>query len=154
MFCVRSWLHVVCLYVCLCGCFLRVFFLHTIQLTMNIFKRTIWPIDGALNNTTITPGHSGPGNNDNEWVLHIPQFPRTGASPSDAVYCHTKDTLFSEKVIPLHGVQSEYSKPRCQGFIRMILTRFIPGQTANHMWHWDLPLEQGLCRPNWDVWEA
>ena len=39
-------------------------------------------------------GQSGPGSNDNEGVLHTTQIFRTGASSSDAVQCHTKDTPF------------------------------------------------------------
>ena len=35
-----------------------------------------WPIDGTLTSTT-TPGHSKPGSNGNEGVLHIPQSSRT-----------------------------------------------------------------------------
>ena len=45
-------------------------------------------IDGTLTSTT-TSGHSGPGSNSNEVVLHIS---RTAVSPLDAVQCHTLDT--------------------------------------------------------------
>ena len=48
-------------------------------------------------------GQSGFGSNGNEWVLHIPKSARTGASPSDAAYCHIQDT-YSTAV-----VQSAYS---------------------------------------------
>ena len=39
------------------------------------------------------PGLSGPGSNDNEGILHIPQSFRTDTLLLDAVYCHKKDTL-------------------------------------------------------------
>ena len=42
------------------------------------------PIDGTLTGTT-TPGQSGVWSNCNEGVLHIPQSPRTGVTPSNAV---------------------------------------------------------------------
>ena len=41
-------------------------------------------IDSTLSGAS-TPGQSGPGSNDNEGVLHIPQNSRTGASPSDGL---------------------------------------------------------------------
>ena len=44
-------------------------------------------IDKTLSDTT-SPGESGPGNNGNEGVLHIPQSSKTEASPSDEVQCH------------------------------------------------------------------
>ena len=40
------------------------------------------PIDGTLKSTT-SPGQSGPESNGNEKVLYIPQYFRTGTSPSD-----------------------------------------------------------------------
>ena len=43
---------------------------------------SIWPIDRILAEATIA-GQSGPGSNNNEGVLHIPQSSRTGASISD-----------------------------------------------------------------------
>ena len=30
-----------------------------------------------------TPGQNGPGNDGGEWVVHIPQRSKTGASPSE-----------------------------------------------------------------------
>ena len=33
---------------------------------------SIWPIDRTLSGAT-TPGQSGPGSDDNEWVIYIPQ---------------------------------------------------------------------------------
>ena len=41
-------------------------------------------IDGILIGTT-TQGQSGPGSNDNEEVLQIPQSSKTEPSPSDTV---------------------------------------------------------------------
>ena len=45
---------------------------------------SIWSIERALSGATI-PGQSGPGSDDNEGVLHIPQSSRTGALPSDCL---------------------------------------------------------------------
>ena len=45
---------------------------------------SIWPINEILTSTT-TPDQSGPGSNGNKRVLHTPQSPKTGASPSDAI---------------------------------------------------------------------
>ena len=49
---------------------------------------------------TTTPGHSGPGSDGNEGVLHIPQSSSiTGASPSDCFVSYPGHTL--EGVFPL-----------------------------------------------------
>ena len=45
---------------------------------------SIWPIDETVTGT-ITLGHSGPGRNGNEKVVHIPQSSWTEASSCDAV---------------------------------------------------------------------
>ena len=46
---------------------------------------SIWPIDCTLSDVT-TLGQSGPGSDDYEGVLHIPQNSRiTEASPSDCL---------------------------------------------------------------------
>ena len=45
---------------------------------------SIWLIDRTQSDAT-TPGQSGPGNNGNEGVLHIPQNSKTGASPSNGL---------------------------------------------------------------------
>ena len=50
----------------------------------NSLQTSIWPIDRTLSGTA-TSGHSGPGSNGNEEVLHITQNSRTKASQSDAV---------------------------------------------------------------------
>ena len=42
------------------------------------------PLKGVLTSIT-SPAPSGPGSNGNERLLHIPQSPRTGASPSDSI---------------------------------------------------------------------
>ena len=51
---------------------------------------SIWSFDGILTGTN-TSGKSGPGSNGNEGVLHISQNSWTGASSSDAVYCHIQE---------------------------------------------------------------
>ena len=51
-------------------------------------KRTFrWPSANVANFTyfDFTLGRSGPGRNDNEWVLYIPQISKAGASPSDGL---------------------------------------------------------------------
>ena len=45
--------------------------------------------------------YSGPGSNVSEGELHTSRISITGASPSDAVQCHNKNTLFLERVLPL-----------------------------------------------------
>ena len=57
-----------------------------------ISSNLIWPIDGILTGT-LTQGSNRPGSIANEWVLHTPQISRIEASPSDAVSCHTQDTI-------------------------------------------------------------
>ena len=64
------------------------------MLQLNGFKSSkwlnssIWSIDGTLIDIT-TPGQSGPGSNDSERVLHIPQSSRTGTSPSDGLVSYS-----------------------------------------------------------------
>ena len=65
---------------------LKFFFAHSPIEYEYFLKGFIWLIG------TINPFPSGPGSNGNEGVLHISQTSRTGASPSDAVKCHTQDT--------------------------------------------------------------
>ena len=45
-------------------------------------------------------------------ILHIPESFRTGASPSDAVWSHTKDTRHEEGSYSTAEVQSKYSTAR------------------------------------------
>ena len=42
---------------------------------------SLWPKERILSGAT-TPDQSGPGGNDNEEVLYIPQISKTGTSPS------------------------------------------------------------------------
>ena len=54
---------------------------------------SIWPIDRNLSGGT-TLGQSGPGSDDNEGVLHIPQSSNiTTASPSDCLMSYTGHSL-------------------------------------------------------------
>ena len=48
-------------------------------------------MNGTLTGTA-TSGQSGSESNGNEGVIQFLQSSGTGASPSDAVYCHTQDT--------------------------------------------------------------
>ena len=50
-----------------------------------------------------TPDQSGPESNSNDGVLHIPESSRTGASLSEAVLCHIKDTCWEEVLPPCRG---------------------------------------------------
>ena len=45
----------------------------------------MWPIDGTLTSTTLTPRQSEPGSNDKEGILHILHSHRIGVSPSDGL---------------------------------------------------------------------
>ena len=54
---------------------------------------SIWLIDRTLSGAT-TPGQNGPGSNDNEGVLCIPQnSSTTGASPSECLVSYTGHSL-------------------------------------------------------------
>ena len=70
--------------------------LHTVKASNNsiLFVGTHfkYPIDRTLS--------SGPGNDDNEWVLHISQISKTGASPSDGFVSYTGHS-FGDGLTPL-----------------------------------------------------
>ena len=62
---------------------LKTVLFQTIQFIISTLFSSIWPIEKTLSEA-ITPGQSGPGNDDSKGVLCIPQgFSITGASPSD-----------------------------------------------------------------------
>ena len=70
---------------------------------------SIWPIDKTLSGAT-TQGQNGPGSNDNEKVLHIPQSSRTGASLSDCFVLHPRHLLECVRgSYPSAEMQSAYS---------------------------------------------
>ena len=52
--------------------------------TVKWLSSPIWSIHGTLTGTT-TPGQSGPGNKNNEEILHISQSSKTEALPSDGL---------------------------------------------------------------------
>ena len=54
---------------------------HLFAHSLNV-KNSIWSIDRTLSGVS-TPGQSGPWNNGNEGVFHIPQISKTRASSSD-----------------------------------------------------------------------
>ena len=58
----------------------------------SISNSSIWPMDRTLSGTT-TLGQNGPGSNDNEGVLHIPQISKTDASPSDGLVSYPEYLL-------------------------------------------------------------
>ena len=53
---------------------------------------SIWPIDRTLSGST-TLGQSGPGSNDNEEVLHIPQISKARASSLDSLILYPEYLL-------------------------------------------------------------
>ena len=56
-----------------------------LSFSISIQFSSIWPIDRTLSSAT-TPGQSGPGNDGNEGLLHIPQSSSiTGTSLSDCL---------------------------------------------------------------------
>ena len=64
---------------------------------IQIIYKYIWAKGGTLTKSTAM-GHIGPGSNGNELSLHSSQISRSGASPPDALLCHTQDTtLFQGK---------------------------------------------------------
>ena len=78
----------------LCNCFLCLFFFFFFF----FFAYCLWNMT-FLKLIDLTPtgmiilGQSGPSSNSNEGVLHISQSSRSEASPSDAVQCHTQDSV-------------------------------------------------------------
>ena len=70
---------------------------------------SIEPIDRALSGAT-TPGQSGPGSDDNEGVLHIPQSSSiAGTSPSDCLVSYPGHSLGGVGSYPSAEKQSVYS---------------------------------------------
>ena len=58
---------------------------QTIQFSISMQFSFIYPIDMALSGASIL-GQSGPGNESNEGVIHIPHSPSiTGISPLDCL---------------------------------------------------------------------
>ena len=72
--------------------------LHTVK-WLNSF---ILPIDGTLIGTT-TSSQSGPGNNDNEEILHIPQSSSLIRAPPSNSLVSYPGHLFESGLTPLMG---------------------------------------------------
>ena len=68
---------------------------------------SILHIDKTLSGAT-TPGQSGPGHYGNEWVLHIPQSSKYGASPSNCLMSYPGHSLVGGSY-PLPTCKSVYS---------------------------------------------
>ena len=67
--------------------------IQTIQFSISMQFNSIQPIDRARSGAII-PGQSGPGSNDNEKVLSIPQrLSITGTSPSDCLVSYLGHSL-------------------------------------------------------------
>ena len=63
--------------------FIQTVLFQIIQFDINTQFSSIWPIDRTLSGATI-PSQCGPGSDDNEGVLHIPQISSiTGTTPSE-----------------------------------------------------------------------
>ena len=78
------------------------------QLSISTQFSSIWPIDSTLSGTT-TPNQSGPGSDDNEGVLRIPQSSNiTETSPSDCLVSYPGH-LLEEVFYPFAETQSVYS---------------------------------------------
>ena len=60
---------------------------------------SIWLIDKTPSDVT-TPGQSGPGSNDNEGALRIPQISKAGALPSDCLMSYPGYS--SARALPLY----------------------------------------------------
>ena len=66
---------------------------QTIQFSKSALFSSIWPIDRILSGAT-TPNQSGPGSDDNNGVLCIPQSSSiTGTSPSDCLVSYPGHSL-------------------------------------------------------------
>ena len=63
---------------------------------------SIRPIDRTLSGAT-TLGQSGPGNNGNDGVLHIPQISKAGTSPSNGLMLYPGCSVeWGGGLTPLH----------------------------------------------------
>ena len=77
--------------------------------------RSIWSIDRILSGT-ITPGQSGPGSDDNEGVLHIPQISSiTGTSPSHCLVLYPRHSLEGGALTPLQRCSRYILQPQPTG---------------------------------------
>ena len=67
---------------------MQMIYSYMVSSTRIIFKQIYSTLTGSN-----TPSQSRPGSNSNERVLNTGQTFGTGASPSNAVKCHTQHTL-------------------------------------------------------------
>ena len=80
---------------------------QAIQFSVSTQFSSIWPMGRTLSGATI-PDQSGPGSNDNEGVLHIPQSSSiSGASPSNCLVSYPGHLL--EEFHSSAEMQSMYS---------------------------------------------
>ena len=103
-----------------------------------MLNSSIWLIDRTLLDAT-TPGQSGPGSNDNDGALRIPQSSSiTGASPSDCFVSYPDPRLFSWAVwhsCPMGARNQEQTRGRIGpqlrlGNLRVGELHFCPHCTA------------------------
>ena len=87
--------------------------------TVKISDSSIWLIDGTLSSAT-TQGQSGPGRNNNEEVLRIPQSSSViGASPLDCLLSYPRRLLGES--YPSAEMQSVYFAAPVDGAIYMYI---------------------------------
>ena len=81
---------------------------QTIQFSISMQFRSIWPIDSTLIGAT-TQGQSGPGSNGNEGVLCFPWSSSiTGSSPSDCLMSYLGHSL-AGRVLLLYSQHNKYA---------------------------------------------
>ena len=97
-----------------CSLNVKTILFQAIQFSISTQFSSIWPIDRTLSDTT-TPDQSGPGSNDNEWVLWIPQSSSiTGTSASDCLASYAGHSL-GESLIPLQKSNQCILQPQPTG---------------------------------------
>ena len=93
---------------------------------------SIWPIDRTLSGAT-TLDHSGPGSNDNEWVLCIPQRSSiTGASLSDCLVSITKTLIGEVGVLSLSRDVVDVFSPLADWAITNLAFKIYYYQSFHH----------------------
>ena len=101
--------------------------IQTIQFSISIQFSSIQPIDRALSGASI-PGQSGPGSDDNEEVLHIPQSSSiTGTSPPDCLVSYPGHSLVGERAYTLCRGASLciLEQPTRQSYFWIIITFIV-----------------------------
>ena len=74
----------------------------------HLFAHSLFYLTHMILSSATNLGQNGPGSNDNEWVLHIPQISNHGASPSDCLVLYQGHSL-AGKSYPYAEIQLVYS---------------------------------------------